>query len=91
MSTTLVADLGSASVDESLTEIETLTKNAQSGINGDISVGPFGVLNMGRQRQRQPVGQVQNQRKVLMSAPLLISIHQQLPLKFKNKHSQCQE
>ncbi|KAF2009726.1 hypothetical protein BU24DRAFT_380357 [Aaosphaeria arxii CBS 175.79] len=45
MSKALVAKLGSHSVDESLAEIETKTKDAEGVNGGDVSVGPFGILN----------------------------------------------
>ncbi|KAF2794423.1 hypothetical protein K505DRAFT_407521 [Melanomma pulvis-pyrius CBS 109.77] len=46
MSTALVAELGSTSVDRSLAEIDAQTKHPQSVGTRGISVGPFGVLNM---------------------------------------------
>jgi arginine metabolism regulation protein II len=46
MSVALVANLGSASVDASLAEIDVLTKLAAATNDGNVSVGPFGVLRM---------------------------------------------
>jgi arginine metabolism regulation protein II len=44
MSTALIADLGAASVDASLAELDALTKLTPTTKNGNVSVGPFGVL-----------------------------------------------
>ena len=45
MSTALATNLTSGSVDASLAEIETKTRDAQWSSTGDIVIGPFGVLN----------------------------------------------
>ncbi|KAJ9635390.1 hypothetical protein H2201_005782 [Coniosporium apollinis] len=45
MSTALRTDLGSTSVDASLTEIDARSKDPRSSNKEDIAVGPFGVLN----------------------------------------------
>jgi arginine metabolism regulation protein II len=64
MSTSLVANLGSNSVDGSLEEIDAKTKDPASFISPDLSIGPFGVLNLNAMGQEEETCDVNPRNEV---------------------------